>query len=231
MATIVEQTAQNAKNRDQRISLSRDKEFIRMGCKMKKLITRFVKENKNGDGSAISLDKWAEAELNEGGIQGWISRALGISGSDDLADLDQSAWDVLITRRDFDNMMRQSSVQSLMDDLELADINRVGLFDVLDADGSGTLSIEELVAGILEVRGEARKSDVIACRLSVRAMQEQLKSSNSMLMHLLIDVNQHVHELAERFRQSKIGTRSEAIASVAKDSTAAVGFAPRPLSL
>lgn len=42
-----------------------------------------------------------------------------------------------------------------MDDLELPS-NRAHLFEVIDADGSGTLHIQELVQGLLKLRGEAR---------------------------------------------------------------------------
>lgn len=62
-------------------------------------------------------------------------------------------------------------VQSLMDDLDLPP-DRGNLFEVIDADGSGTLKVSELVQGLLKVRGELKKSDVVATSLAIQSLQE-----------------------------------------------------------
>jgi len=62
-----------------------------------------------------------------------------------------------------------------MDELDIPPGDRASLFDVLDSDGSGGLAVTELVQGLLKVRGEARRSDVIAVLLSVRTMQSMVR--------------------------------------------------------
>eukprot|EP00435_Cladocopium_sp_Y103_P071219 s12_g37.t1 len=62
-------------------------------------------------------------------------------------------------------------VQSLMDDLDLPP-DRANLFEVIDADGSGTLKVSELVQGLLKVRGELKKSDVVATSLAIQSLQQ-----------------------------------------------------------
>lgn len=58
-----------------------------------------------------------------------------------------------------------------MDDLDLPP-DRANLFEVIDADGSGTLKVSELVQGLLKVRGELKKSDVVATSLAIQSLQE-----------------------------------------------------------
>ena len=57
-----------------------------------------------------------------------------------------------------------------MDDLELPP-DRATLFDSIDADGSGTLQLGELVQGLLKIRGELNKSDTVAALLATKALQ------------------------------------------------------------
>merc|ERR1712137_324940 len=80
-----------------------------------------------------------------------------------------------ITRETFLLVVQDPKVQAIFDDLEIQSEGRARLFDVLDADGSGTLGLRELVQGLLQVRGEAQRSDVLAAVLGVRAVMEILK--------------------------------------------------------
>ena len=50
---------------------------------------------------------------------------------------------------------KHGKVQKLMDDLDLPP-DRANLFEVIDADGSGTLKLTELVQGLLKIRGVPR---------------------------------------------------------------------------
>ncbi|CAE7724705.1 CACNA1S [Symbiodinium pilosum] len=60
-----------------------------------------------------------------------------------------------------------------MDELELPP-DRANLFEVIDADGSGTLAIAELVQGLLKIRGEINKSDTVAALLAAKAVQNMV---------------------------------------------------------
>ncbi|CAK9037723.1 unnamed protein product [Durusdinium trenchii] len=52
--------------------------------------------------------------------------------------------------------------QSLMDDLDDLPHDGANLFEIIDADGSGSLGLAELVQGLLKIRGEINKSDTVA---------------------------------------------------------------------
>lgn len=86
--------------------------------------------------------------------------------------------DLEITKENFLAMMSDAVVQKHLDELDVP-VNRMHLFDVLDADGSGSLIFSELVQGLLATRGEPKKSDTVACLLSVRNMQEMLTTHHS----------------------------------------------------
>eukprot|EP00439_Symbiodinium_sp_Y106_P078877 s295_g17.t1 len=68
------------------------------------------------------------------------------------------------------------SVQKLMNDLDLPS-DRANLFEVIDADGSGTLHVTELVQGLLKIRGELTKSDTVATLLTAQAIQGMLAAA------------------------------------------------------
>jgi len=79
-----------------------------------------------------------------------------------------------ISRDTFALVLQDSKVQKLMDDLDIA-ADRANLFDVLDADGSGSIDIKEFIEGLLKVRGEPQRSDVLAGVLGIRATLSALE--------------------------------------------------------
>eukprot|EP00435_Cladocopium_sp_Y103_P051375 s638_g15.t3 len=78
---------------------------------------------------------------------------------------------IAITKELFLLVIQDRSVQALMDDLELPR-DRANLFEIIDADGSGTLQVVELVQGLLKIRGEVSKSDTVASYLATKSLQE-----------------------------------------------------------
>lgn len=86
---------------------------------------------------------------------------------------DQIQENIAITKELFLLVIQDRSVQALMDDLELPR-DRANLFEIIDADGSGTLQVVELVQGLLKIRGEVSKSDTVASYLATKSLQETL---------------------------------------------------------
>lgn len=71
---------------------------------------------------------------------------------------------------------------------ELEITERATLFNVFDADRNGTLSVTEIVQGLLMARGDAKRSDVLAGVLGVRALQETMhkfKRQHTSSQHML----------------------------------------------
>ncbi|CAE7501607.1 nasB [Symbiodinium sp. CCMP2456] len=95
--------------------------------------------------------------------------------------------EVAITKELFLLVIQDRKVQQLMDDLDLPP-DRANLFEMLDADGSGTLQTTELLQGLLKIRGEVNKSDTVASLLATKAVQNlvsDVKDQNSQLLEAL----------------------------------------------
>lgn len=80
---------------------------------------------------------------------------------------------IAISKELFLLVIQDQSVQALMDELDLPP-DRASLFEIIDADASGTLQITELLHGLLKIRGEINKSDAVASLLATRAVQSQV---------------------------------------------------------
>jgi hypothetical protein len=80
-----------------------------------------------------------------------------------------------ISREAFRTALQDPAIAKLLDDLELPEADHEQLFDVLDADGSNELDIEELVTGIVRVRGQARSMDTVAVRLKVDELAKNVR--------------------------------------------------------
>lgn len=80
---------------------------------------------------------------------------------------------IAITKELFLLIIQDQSVQFLMDELDLPH-DRANLFEIIDADGSGTLHVTELVQGLLKIRGEVKKSDAVATLLATKAIQNMV---------------------------------------------------------
>eukprot|EP00434_Breviolum_minutum_P002875 symbB.v1.2.002531.t1/scaffold127.1/size312441/3 len=86
-------------------------------------------------------------------------------------------------------VIQDRQVQLLMDDLDLPP-DRANLFEIIDADGSGTLQIAELVQGLLKIRGEINKSDTVAALLVSQSVQ-------SLVVEMRDEVGKNLAELKE----------------------------------
>eukprot|EP00435_Cladocopium_sp_Y103_P007997 s2181_g2.t1 len=80
---------------------------------------------------------------------------------------------IAISKELFLLVIQDQTVQALMDELDLPP-DRANLFEIIDADASGTLQITELLHGLLKIRGEINKSDAVASLLATRAVQHQV---------------------------------------------------------
>jgi len=82
-------------------------------------------------------------------------------------------------------VIQDPNVQALMDELDLPP-ERASLFDLFDLNGNGRLDATELVLGFLKVRGEVRKSDIVATLCSVRSLQVSFARLEEKISVLLV---------------------------------------------
>eukprot|EP00439_Symbiodinium_sp_Y106_P042251 s331_g5.t1 len=106
---------------------------------------------------------------------------------------------IAITKELFLLIVQDSAVQKLMDELDLPP-DRANLFEIIDADGSGTLQITELLHGLLKIRGDLSKSDAVASLLATRAVQQ-------MLADFIVQSKRNMQELYSELQRDLVGLR------------------------
>jgi len=87
----------------------------------------------------------------------------------------QEFQQIEITKAFYSEVSDHSMLHSLLEDLDVPREDHVDLFEICDADGSGSLTIDELVLGIKRLRGDARRSDVVFIMLRVRELMQEIR--------------------------------------------------------
>jgi len=80
-----------------------------------------------------------------------------------------------ITRHIFERACKLPDVIEIFKDLDVADEDFSDLFATLDSDGDGVISVEDLFEGIDRLRGDARRSDIIAINLKIQKMHMDMQ--------------------------------------------------------
>lgn len=101
--------------------------------------------------------------------------------------------DLSITKECFLMVIQDRTVQILMDQLDLPP-DRANLFEIIDADGSGTLHVGELVHGLLQIRGEVKKSDTVAPLLATKAVQQMAQDNGEETKKMFAKLELHINE-------------------------------------
>jgi len=85
-----------------------------------------------------------------------------------------SKVEVTVTRDRFQKWLDHESFTDVLEASSVDTSIRAQLFDILDADSGGLLSIDELISGLMSLRGDVTKGDIIAMSLKVRYLLETL---------------------------------------------------------
>lgn len=84
-----------------------------------------------------------------------------------------------ISRERFNSWLQDQDFQSLLQEAEIDIANKFQLFDVLDVDQGGLLSLDELTTGLMNMRGPITKADIVAVRLMVRHLIMDLEERSA----------------------------------------------------
>eukprot|EP00928_Gymnodinium_smaydae_P064206 TRINITY_DN47606_c0_g1_i1.p1 TRINITY_DN47606_c0_g1~~TRINITY_DN47606_c0_g1_i1.p1 ORF type:complete len:647 (-),score=157.82 TRINITY_DN47606_c0_g1_i1:39-1979(-) len=95
------------------------------------------------------------------------------------------AMHMKINADQFNELIDDPEVQGFLEELDVPEDDRRGLFDVLDADGGGMLEMEELLTGIVKLRGDPRRSDVVHVGLVLRSLQDEFRLFRSAALVML----------------------------------------------
>lgn len=157
LAVYVDITMKAAKENDAMTAEQHARESIRIARTTRELLKKFAAAYRLYQ-DMDNIDKMPQLDFNNGAAP--------------FTDNDIHAK-IAITKELFLLVIQDRCVQRLMDELDLPP-DRANLFEAIDADGSGTLHVTELVQGLLQIRGEVKKSDAVATLLSTKALQNMV---------------------------------------------------------
>eukprot|EP00435_Cladocopium_sp_Y103_P043714 s1710_g12.t1 len=174
LAVYVEITMKAAKENEAVTAEQWARESIRIARVTRELLKRF----------AAAYRLFTEFDENSSSIS-----RLDISPEGALFTDDDVHEGIAINKDLFLLVIQDRQVQVLMDDLDLPP-DRANLFEIIDADGSGTLQITELVQGLLKIRGEINKSDAVAALLVSQSVQSLVVNMREELGRSLAEVKE-----------------------------------------
>lgn len=188
MAVLVENTLRAAKFNYQKIAALRHREDVRLGQKLKKLVRKLCQENS----TPTPVRAKTLGRIKSSHIMKMTSRSLRAKG--DV--VGAFGGNTNVSREVWFKVISDPDVQKLVEDLGIAYVDFSGLYEILDADGNGKVDAKEIVRGILKVRGEARRGDVIAIQLALRAVQCRLRSYEQQVIRNQQEAQEVLEQLA-----------------------------------
>eukprot|EP00746_Dinoflagellata_sp_MGD_P156959 gnl/MRDRNA2_/MRDRNA2_86041_c0_seq1.p1 gnl/MRDRNA2_/MRDRNA2_86041_c0~~gnl/MRDRNA2_/MRDRNA2_86041_c0_seq1.p1 ORF type:complete len:930 (-),score=152.34 gnl/MRDRNA2_/MRDRNA2_86041_c0_seq1:94-2544(-) len=117
--------------------------------------------------------------------------------------------DLDITRKEWLECLKNHEVISIMDQLQVPEIVRRNIIDILDADGSGSVSTAEMREILILCSANIGfPGDVVDCKLKVREMQQWLKNKvEPQLQILQTTLIQQANLLTSKLEQSFLEKR------------------------
>lgn len=113
-----------------------------------------------------------EAESSSAGV--WsksFKKTFLRAGSVKMSDLDK---ELTLSEQEFTQVLQNSKIRNLLDDLDIELEARPGIFEAFGADAEGHLGVSELVSGLMRLRGDLQKSDIVSAQMSLQTMAEKL---------------------------------------------------------
>eukprot|EP00928_Gymnodinium_smaydae_P037299 TRINITY_DN2591_c0_g1_i2.p1 TRINITY_DN2591_c0_g1~~TRINITY_DN2591_c0_g1_i2.p1 ORF type:complete len:707 (-),score=78.70 TRINITY_DN2591_c0_g1_i2:203-2323(-) len=92
---------------------------------------------------------------------------------------------VSVSKDIFEDAMIDPEAEDMLDRLGVSITNRGKLFDILDSDGNGFLTVDEIVDGLMRLRGPADKGDIVSASLMIRSLQRSFAELHSMCEDLV----------------------------------------------
>jgi len=93
-----------------------------------------------------------------------------------------TALEMNVERDFFKSVVDNFEMHHLLQDLDVPKEDHLDLFDICDADGSGVLSVDELVTGIKRLRGDPRRSDIVFVMLRINETLSEMQEMRAELL-------------------------------------------------
>merc|ERR1712014_27175 len=96
---------------------------------------------------------------------------------------------VELPRDIFDEVLLDPTVREALDNLDIDPNDHKRLEDILDPDRDGTIQVVDLITGLMRLRGQARRSDIVCVDLMIRSLHKTVSKIDKgveSLQHLLL---------------------------------------------
>eukprot|EP00930_Biecheleria_cincta_P095200 TRINITY_DN87201_c0_g1_i1.p1 TRINITY_DN87201_c0_g1~~TRINITY_DN87201_c0_g1_i1.p1 ORF type:complete len:544 (-),score=66.16 TRINITY_DN87201_c0_g1_i1:56-1687(-) len=106
----------------------------------------------------------------------------GIAAIERNAEFDELADSgIQVDHKAFQRWMDDPDFEELLESADIDTSNKYELFDILDADFGGSLGLEEVVNGLMKLRGPVSKNDIVAIRMKVRYLARTMTECMSQM--------------------------------------------------
>jgi len=73
-----------------------------------------------------------------------------------------------VSREEFNAWLEDEALTALLDEMDIQMASKYEIFDALDVNMNGDLELTEVIDGLMKLRGQMTKSDIVAIRMKVR---------------------------------------------------------------
>jgi len=101
---------------------------------------------------------------------------------------------MMISRHQFAQWLQDPKFLKCLNKLEIETSNKADLFEVLDYDARGVLGFEDIIHGLMYMRGPPQKSDIIAALLGVRHVVAAVRDIRAILENAIVRNNAYVEK-------------------------------------
>ncbi|CAE7783342.1 unnamed protein product [Symbiodinium sp. CCMP2456] len=84
------------------------------------------------------------------------------------------AEETYLSEEEFNQLIRMPEVRMLLNELDVSVEPRPGVFEAFNTEEDGTVSISELVSGLMRLRGDLHKIDLVIAQMGLENMQKQI---------------------------------------------------------
>lgn len=81
--------------------------------------------------------------------------------------------EIYLSEEEFNQLVRHPDVRVILNDLDVSVEPRSGIFEAFNTEEDGTVSLSELVSGLMRLRGELHKVDMVIAQMSLDQILKQ----------------------------------------------------------
>jgi Ca2+-binding EF-hand superfamily protein len=172
MAIFVENTLEAARLNQKKRAMFRQSEAVRVAKELQEVVVFLLS---GGAQPEIETNRIETPEGRRSMFGRLLQRADSIASMKDVRQSNSGEnMAMAVTFDDFVALMGDERVQEKLDDLEIHISDKDKMFEIIDSNGNGALDVNELIEGLMKLRGPADKGDAVSAALMVRQAQRDI---------------------------------------------------------